>query len=391
MRLLLLGALPWALMAQTPPITFQDLQARARTAAGEYRTQALLAEGRRGLAASRGLLREGPSLAVSAGPRRPSDAPSSTDQTVDLDLPLFLDLGARRRFETALGQADPLLRQGAALEARLGLRRTYLEAWMAEQALALREADLATVRSWLGAAKARVDVGADPAFQASLVEGEILKAQLDLEEARRTRLQAWAALAAFAELPADPVPLEHPGPPDTVDAGDLAARFPQGTLRRSLQARLELEEQSLRHQEAFAASRWSLRASHAKEEPGVTVSKVGVAYRFARPGEDRALRQETEANLQALRRDLELARLELEARFRAALQGLQSFSPGSAPDFPAALRAIGLRLAEGKERPSEALPIRRQLLEAQVAQVRRLQAAHLHSAELQALTAGAHP
>jgi hypothetical protein len=45
-------------------------------------------------------------------------------------------------------------------------------------------------------------------------------------------------------------------------------------------------------------------------------------------------------------------------------------------------------LAEGKERPSEALPIRRQLLEAQVARLRRLHANHLLIAELQALTEG---
>jgi hypothetical protein len=50
-----------------------------------------------------------------------------------------------------------------------------------------------------------------------------------------------------------------------------------------------------------------------------------------------------------------------------------------------------MRLSEGKERPSEALPIRRQLLEAQVASLRRLQAAHLLTAELQALTDGNNP
>mgnify|MGYP003864593081 CR=1 FL=1 len=59
--------------------------------------------------------------------------------------------------------------------------------------------------------------------------------------------------------------------------------------------------------------------------------------------------------------------------------------------FEQSLKAISLRLSEGKERPSEALPIRRQLLEAKAASYRRLHAAHLLSAEVQALTNGVNP
>ena len=55
------------------------------------------------------------------------------------------------------------------------------------------------------------------------------------------------------------------------------------------------------------------------------------------------------------------------------------------PDFRQAVEAVGLRLQEGKERPSEALPIRRQLLEAQLAALRRHHAHHTLAAELQSL------
>jgi hypothetical protein len=226
----------------------------------------------------------------------------------------------------------------------------------------------------------------------SLVEGEILKAQLDLEEARKQRLSAWANLRALAEVPVQPMPLEGPGDPVLPQAVDLQPRYDQGSLRQALQARLDLEQQTLRHQEALATSRWSLRANYSKEEPGVHIAKLGFAYRFARPGEGQAIRRETEANLQAAKRELEIALLELDARFQSSFQRLQALpSPLPVPAFDRALGAVGLRLTEGRERPSEALPIRRQLLEAQVASLRRLHAAHLLTAELQALTDGNAP
>lgn len=396
MRPHLMGALPCVLLAQAPPtlappLTFDDIQQRARTSPEQYRTEALLAERQRALVGTRGFLREGPSLGLSAGPRSNPGASTTTDQTVDLDLPLFLAGSTRRRLESALGKADPALREAARIEARFRLRQAYLDAWLSEQLLALRETDLATVRSWLQAAQARLEAGADPAFQVSLVEGEILKAQLELDEARRQRLQNWAGLRALAEVPVLPTPLAGPGDPRLPEAAELPPRFDHSALRRAIQSRLDLEQETLRQQEALATSRWSLRGSYGKEGEE-RITKFGLAYRFSRPGEGRAIRQEAEANLQASRRDLEIALLELEGRFQSALSRLQTASlPSPFTAFDTALRAVSLRLSEGKERPSEALPIRRQLLEAQVATLRRLQAAHLLSAELQALTNGNTP
>ncbi|MDP1832200.1 MAG: TolC family protein [Geothrix sp.] len=391
MRTFLLGALPCLLMAQAPPLSYDDILQRARTSPGQYRTEALLAGRERQLRGSSGLLREGPSLGLSAGPRRSPLTPSTTDRSVQVDLPLFLSPGTQRRLEEALGKADPVLRESARIEARFRLRQAYLDAWLAERLLGLREADLGTVQAWFQAARARQEAGADPAFQASLVEGEVLRAQLDLDEARRTRFLAWASLRTLAAVPDGPVPLAEPGDPVLLSPSDLSAGFEGGSLRRAIQARLELEEQTLRQQEALATSRWSLRGSTSKE--GVErVTTLGVAYRFPRPAETRAIHRETAATLSATRQELDIARVELEARFQSALARLQSASaPTPFTAFDTALRAVGLRLSEGKERPSEALPIRRQLLEAQVASLRRLQAAHLLTAELQALTHGNNP
>lgn len=388
MRIFLLGMLPCLLMAQPQPLSYDDILQRARTSPQQTRTDALLAERHRALNATRGFLREGPSLAFSAGPRRRPEQPTTTDQSVEVDLPLFLSPGTRRRLEASLGQADPALRNASRIEARFHLRRAYLEAWLAERLLQLREADLATVQTWLKAAQARLDAGADPGFQTSLVEGEVLRAQADLDEARRQRLNTWAGLRAMSEVPGLPVPLADPGPAESLPSGELQAKFEASTLHRAIQSRLDLEQQALRHQEALATSRWSLRGSFSREG-GERVSKVGLAYRFSRPGEAQALHRETETALQATRRELESALLELDTQFQSALARLQSATP-PAPftGFARSLQAVSLRLSEGRERPSEALPIRRQLLEAQAASFRRLQAAHLLSAELQALTEG---
>ena len=49
------------------------------------------------------------------------------------------------------------------------------------------------------------------------------------------------------------------------------------------------------------------------------------------------------------------------------------------------------RLQEGRERPSEALPIRRQLMEAQMASLRRVHTQHLLAAELKTLMPEVNP
>ncbi|BDU70296.1 hypothetical protein GETHOR_23970 [Geothrix oryzae] len=391
MRTFLLGALPCLLLAQAPPLSFDDILQRAQTSPGQYRVEALLAERHRALSGTQGFLREGPSMGLTAGPRTNSATPTTTDQSVDLDLPLFLSPATRHRLEEALGQANPALREAAKIEARFRLRQAYLDAWLAERLLQLREADITTVQAWLKAAQARLEAGADPGFQVSLVEGEVLRAQADLDESRRQRLNAWASLRAMADVPISPVPLADPGDAQVLPSDGLQARFEDGALRQAIQSRLNLEQQALRHQEALATSRWSLRGSYAKEGEE-RIGKIGLAYRFSRPGEGRAIHRETEATLQAAKRELEIALLELDARFQSAWTRLRTAPPPTLfKGFDRSLKAVSLRLSEGKERPSEALPIRRQLLEAQAASYRRLQAAHLLSAELQALTSEVNP
>lgn len=389
MRLLLLGLAPGLLLAQAPStLSFDDILRRARVSPEQYRVEALLAERQVHLRGTQGFLREGPTVGYSAGPRRAASLPTSTDQSLDVDMPLFLSQGTRQRLETSLGKADPVLKESAKREASFHLRQAYLDAWLEERLLQIRETDLATVRLWLKTAQIRFEAGADPAFQVSLVEGELLKGQLDLDEARRRRAQAWAMLRVLAEVQESPQPLADPEsisyPPDD----NLRSRYESGPLRKAIQARLDLEEQTLRLQAAQTQSRWSLRGSYSKEGED-RIAKVGVAYRFSRPGEGQALQRSTEAQVQSTRREMEMALAELDGRFQVVVQRLQDLPSAEPPrDFSPSIRAVSLRLQEGKERPSEALPMRRQLIEAQASALRRLHATHLLYAELQALTEG---
>ena len=388
------GALPCLLMAQAAaqtPISFEHIQSKARPAPEQWRTEALLAEQQLQLQESRGFLREGPTVAFQAGPRRSPGAPGSTDKGFEVDLPLFLSPKIRTDLEGSLGRAHPLLKEAARREGALRLRMAYLDAWLAARLLSLREADLALVERWLQVAKARFEAGADPAFQASLVEGERLKTQQDLDDAQSHAARAWGSLVALAEVSPTPLPLADPGPLPTLLAENLAQRIQTSPLRKALLAQIELEERSLRLKEAQALSRWSLRGSYAQEGEE-KVTRFGLAVRLPRPGEGAALRSSTEAQIRTLQGQARQALAELDARALGAVtRFLKVGSDSALPDFTQAIAAVGLRLQEGRERPSDALPIRRQLLEAQVASLRRIHSQHLLTAELQTLLPEVNP
>ena len=302
-------ALPAAAQA---PLSYADLLARVRPTTEQYRLESRLADLQMQLQDTRGFLREGPTVSLEGAARRPSGLPSYTDKAAEIEFPLFLAPRVRGELEASLGQAHPLLAESARREAALRVKFGYLEAWLAQRTLALREADLATVEHWLEVTRGRARDGKEPAYQVDLVEGERMKAQQDLDEARTRMAEAWAAIVALADAPATPVPLADPGVVQPVPEEDIQVRLRQGPLRRTL---AELDARIL-----------------------------GVWYRFRKASE-----------------------------------------VTSVPDFSRALATVEARLASGQDQPSEAFPIRRQLLEAQMAALKRIQARHALTAEIQYL------
>jgi hypothetical protein len=391
MRLSFFGALPCLLVVQAAaqtPLTYAHLQAKARPAPAQGRAEALIAERQLQLQESRGFLREGPTFVLSAGPRRSPGIPGipgTTDRGFELDLPLFLAPSVRAGLSASLGQAHPLLVAAARREDTFRLRAAYLDAWLASRMTALGQAELATVECWFQTAQTRFEAGADPAYQVALVESERLKVQQEFDEARVQEARAWGTLTALAELPATPVPLADPGPVTEFQPGEHRLRLQEGPLWKAVAAQADLEERSLRLKEAQALSRWSLRGSFVQEGEA-KVTRLGLAVRLPRLGESAAIRRVTETQIRAVQGQARQTLAELEARAAGAVARLQpSPSAATLPDFTQAIAAVGLRLQEGRERPSEALPIRRQLLEGQKASLRRLHAQHLLAAELQTL------
>jgi len=370
--------------AQTP-LSYPDILARVRPTTQQWRMESQLAEWEVQIQESWGLLRERPILSFQAGPRWTPGSPTAIDKGIDVELPLFLSPSVRSEMVSSLGPAHSLMLESSRREAVLRVKLAYLEAWLAQRILEIRETDLATVERWLEASRSRVTVDSESDYQVSLVEGEMLKAQHELDEARTRVAQSWGELISLADIPGTPVPLAEPGPIQAIPEDDIEARLGQGPMRKALLVQLDVEERSLRLKEAQASSRWSLRGGVA-EEDGAKVLRLGVAVALPRAGEGVALQRNTDTQIRVLQEQYRQALAELDARILGVVYRFQKTSAVSpVPDFSRAIEDLGLRLEEGREQPSEAFSIRRQLLEAQVAALRRIQARHMITAEIQFL------
>lgn len=374
------------LMAQSD-LTFEALQSRAKPDPTQLRAEADLATLQRELATTGGIFREGPTVAVEAG-RRVTSTGNSTDKAAQVDAPLLLAPGVRRNAHQVLEASTRTSLALLRAESRQRLRMAYLEAWSTQAQLRVRESQVLATEAWLRVAQARVASGSDPAFQVDLVMGDQYRQRAELGEAHRLASEAWAHLRGLADLPLEPLSLAGPGPAVLPDPATQTEAFEQSLMRRAVVERLAREQSQFELQQALRGARWSLRGSHASEGDE-TVTRFGIAFRLPRPGEAKALRSEASAVRRALDRERESTILQLESRFQTALARLRTFGAVPLPlAFEGALAAVDLRFREGKERPSDALLLRRQVLEAQIASLQRLRDAHALLAELEVMTLG---
>jgi outer membrane protein TolC len=305
-----------------------------------------------------------------------------------VEAPLLLAPGLRTGARSSLDQAQGSLLALARAEARHRLRLAYLDAWLAEAQLRLRASQIELTETWVRVAQARVDSGSDPAYQADLVRGDLVRLRTDLGEAQRRASEAWAALRALADLPMEPLLLTEPGAPVFPPSDGLGEAFQKSLIRRALADRTAADRTSFELQQALKTSRWSLKGSYASEGDE-RITRLGVGFRLPRPGELSAQKREEATGRVALAREAEATAFHLESRFQTALARLRTFGDPPGPwRFDLALKAVDLRLQEGKERPSDALLLRRQLLEAESATLQRLRDAHALAAELDLLTLG---
>jgi len=362
------------------PVALGELAAARRPHPAELETEERLAAARRALARSSGPVLGGPQLSVAAGPRRFESGTTRSDVAVGLELPIFAARLEQRALAEALAAAEPLLRAAASREAELALAAAYAEAWRLAELAALRGEDLALVERWLATARRRVEEGADPAYEATLIAGERDLAALEVERTRAGVAAAHEALSALAPLPAGEPHLSPPTEPP-VCASDAGS----SDLERAARARAELSIAEVVLATGAENARWAL-ASDLAREGDEEVARLGIAYRFAPRGERAALDEQRAAAAAAGQRAAELDLARLAARREAARSRLAARARFSSDDeLAAGVAALEARLAEGRSRPSEVLPLRRQLLAAREAAIEARAERAVAAAELAAL------
>ena len=383
------GALLFLLLATSTvaaphALDFGDVLAARRPSPEEVSAQVLLADARRSAAGGAGLAAEGTSLSVLGGPRRADSGESEADLGVGIELPLLAGRDSRAELAAKLERLEHPLIRGSRAVAAADLASAFVDVWLAQSTAEVREHDLAAAEEWLTAARLRVEAGADPPYEPTLVAGERDRALVELVAVRRELELAWGELAAFADVGPAPREVTLQGLPS---ASPLSASE-EGAAAISIAAREELAVGLARVRGSSARSRWSLTGEVATEGDE-RLAHVGVAYRLPLRGERSAIEQEQTAAEAQATREADSARAALRARLAAARTALAAASPAlGSSDLLRAQQALTARLAEGKERPSEILPLRRQLLEARLAGLAARAAEARAAAEIHFLLGG---
>lgn len=359
--LLSLAAVP--AVALPEGLTFSEALATRRPSPHELDAQALVAEARRAAAGAGSLAGEAPSLSALAGPRRDEDGSSNPDIALGIELPLLNGRSIRAELSAQIDSTVPSLMAGARALAAADLASAFVDAWLAQATAEVREQDLAATETWLAATRRRVEAGADPPYEPTLVAGERDRALVELVAVRRQVELAWGEVAGRAEVGPAPSPVTLDGLP----AAPGIEGVREGSVEASIGAREHLALALARARGSAARSRWALQ-SEVAAEGRERLAHLGVAYRVPLRGERSAIVQEQAAAEERARRDAQGAHVALRARVAAARAALASSAEVLAgEDLDRAQVALGVRLAEGKERASQVLPLRRQLLEARLA------------------------
>jgi outer membrane protein TolC len=342
-----------------------------------------LAAAERRLAGARGLLFQGATVSAATGPRRSDEAGRSNDLSLGVDLPLLFARDDQRAAVAALEAATPVLSRAARAEADLDVELAYLAAWRDAEEVDLRERELALVGEWLAVVERRVEAGAEPPFRTTVALGERERVATQRDLAGTRALASRLALDALSPLPGDELKWIAPAVDRLADPGSGLGVELQ---RRAIELWTDLELAVAGLDSKVDTARWAVTSELAREGEE-EVALVGLTYRIAprreRPTSEAALLAARDAV--SRRRAIEIANL--EGRIAAARRALEAPpSTLSETEIERAFRALAALVAEGKERPTEVLAERRALVDARIAQLDRLYARAVASAELRTLT-----
>lgn len=346
-------------------LRLEHVLAQKFPAAAELQVRAELAALRRELAGSDVYLAERPTYDFWLGARRGDDSAGQTQQDADLEIegewPLLAERSQRDLFARQLQEHAALLEEGAAAAARRDVWLAYLDVWLADRRLALLNDEVTLLERWQDRLHQVVEAGGAAAFELELIGLETETMLFQRQAVAAQHLEAWSALAALVPLPATPARLAEPPP---LAAPPPALPPEEALALRATAARYEIAVARASFERALATSRFSLLGSAAREGEenvlrfGLSLRPVSVQQRQAEVGA-------ATGALAALAREIEIERALLLGRFQVARQLHVALAPTEAESFEAraakVVAAIELRLIEGKERPAEALALRRQI------------------------------
>lgn len=343
------------------------------------------------IAAGAGLLREAPTVGLEGGPRRTAEGARSSDLGFSVELPLAAASGSGRAARRALDEARLALVPAADVELRLRAAEAFLEAWRDAGILLIRRDEAELLKKLRDVTRARVENGAEAAFQLALVSGELAKARTERDELAGRAAKSHTALEALVPGAHDAV-LADPETAggerrESADTPRDEARLRAGLLWRAVETRAALESAVARLDLDRRSGRFSLVAG-ARKEGEERAGTLGATWRLPLFGQGDAFRALAAREDEAIARAAKGGRSALLGRFRAALAALDD---GDLPDdevLKSADRALTARAVEGKDRPSDSLLLRRQLLEARIARIERQRALAARAAEVAALLEG---
>jgi len=142
---------------------------------------------------------QNPEVTASPGFRRTSDSSSTTTELHgDFGLEQTIEWPGKRAMRRAVAEKNVAMRQlaltGFRSQVAIQVRRVFFTLLAARDGVALREERLALAKSFVAAAKKRVEGGFAPDFEATKAEVEVVTAQKSLREAQAQQAAASVAL-----------------------------------------------------------------------------------------------------------------------------------------------------------------------------------------------------
>jgi outer membrane protein TolC len=313
-----------------------------------------------------------PRVELGAGPRwRSDDSRTGLELTLGawLDLPLGRQLGARRRFASALEAEARARLDQAEHDARTLAGLAWIEARLARELVGIRESSLVDAREIARIARARVDAGGAPPEEKSIAEAAAGRAQADLLDAIGKRFVADVRLRHLLGISRE-AQLELTGPLDAPERPpSRECKSPDLQAAEAASRRSELLADATL---AAGGPMLSVGPSATREGTGdwVLLGRVAFPLPLANPNAVEAARARSEALVaraegeslrRTLERELDLAREER----RHSRELRDALASGVVAPAREALRQALAQYAAGRGGTSLVLAARRELLSAE--------------------------